>query len=258
MNYGLYTAASGLLVSMHRLDVSSNNLANVNTTAFKVDKAFVRQRLPERVEDGLAHIDSNALLERLGGGVLAHDTRPDLGQGPLESTGNDFDLALEGPGFFAVRHTDDAGEATIALTRDGRFTMDERGRLARATDGRIVLDRADRPVMLNPQLPFTVDGDGVVRQGDQAVTTLKIVRPIDQALLSKLGDSLFTVPIADEQLERAPARVVQGTLERSGVDAIDAMMDVTGAASAVGRNSRVLQMFDQTMDRAVNTLGRTA
>lgn len=258
MNYGMYTAASGLLVSMHRQDVFANNLANVSTTAFKVDQAFVRQRLPERAEDGLMHIDSSALLERLGGGVLANDTRTNLRQGGLEVTGNDFDLALEGEGFFAVRDVNEAGEASVALTRDGRFTIGENGRLVRVTDGRIVLDRADRPVILDPAIPFTVDGDGVVRQGDQQVTTLKLLKPIDAKLLEKQGDSLFSVPDSEDQLVRATPRVVQGSLERSGVNPIDAMMDVTGATGAVGRNARVMQMFDQTLDRAVNTLGRTA
>ena len=69
MNYGMYISASGALTSMHRLDALTNNLANVNTVGFKPHTPAVKQRDVARVEDDMPLADSNAMLERLGGGV---------------------------------------------------------------------------------------------------------------------------------------------------------------------------------------------
>ena len=91
MNYGAYISAGGALNAMHRLDVATNNLANVNTVAFKRDIANSMPRQTARVEEGLFRLDTNEMLERLGGGVLARPTQIDFGQSAINVTNDDLE-----------------------------------------------------------------------------------------------------------------------------------------------------------------------
>ena len=117
MNYGLQIAASGVLVQMHRTDVLANNLANIDTVGFKPDWAGALARDPARREDGLLGLPSDALVERLGAGVLAAPTMTSFAQGPIRQTGRDLDAAIRGTGFFVVGG--ESGPASLRLTRDG-------------------------------------------------------------------------------------------------------------------------------------------
>ncbi len=141
MNYGLYVSAAGALSNLHRQDVITNNLVNVETIGFKPDMVVFRQRLPQRVSSG-APIEPQLLLERLGGSPTLNPTHLDLTQGSLIDTGDDLDLAINGEGFFVVKSAD----GQMRLTRDGRFTMDARGTLVTAGGGLQVLDAKTRLV----------------------------------------------------------------------------------------------------------------
>lgn len=255
MNYGLYISASGALTNMARQDVYSNNLANVTTAGFKPDVFSIRTRAAVRQEDNLGHLDSNAMLERLGGGVLPMPTRIDLTPSALERTGNNLDVAIDGEGFFAVRAG--TSDDPIRLTRDGRLTLNSEGVLVRATDGAPVLDAGDAEIQLDRNATPSIDTDGTIRQNGVPVARLGVWTIPDAGAMVREGQGLFTTlgPLDDARIE-AHGAVQQGHVEMSGVNPIHALMQVTSASRAAQSNLRMISYFDNTMGMAISQLGR--
>ena len=258
MNYGLYISASGALTAQGRLDVWSNNLANINTTAFKPDRAGVRQRDAARVEDRLPFLPSNRLLEKLGAGVLMTPTRTDFSPGGIETTRSPLDVAIDGRGFLVVDGGQGRGDERLRLSRDGRLTLDQSGRLVRIADGKPVLDDRNQPITLDRSAPVNITGDGRIVQNEAVVATLGFVTPRDETTLVKSGGGLYAMSAGRAGLGRGEGQIRQFALERSGVEAFSAIMGVTRAASAIEGNARMIQMHYDTIGRAVNTLGRIA
>ncbi|MBL0921588.1 MAG: flagellar hook basal-body protein [Phycisphaerales bacterium] len=254
MNYGLYLSTGGMIAKSHAMDVLSNNLANVGTTAFKPDRAFQVQRDPVRIEDGVRHLPSDRLLERLGGGTLTAPTSTDLSPAPLRETGGELDVAIDGTGFFRVATGPD--ESDVRLTRDGRFVIDGAGRLVRADDGAPALDPAGGMIRLDPNQRVTIDADGVIRQGGEVAARLGVVTPRAPNALVKEGANLFRFRTDDARTDAASGLVRQGMLENSGVDPVATMTQVISTARAFERNARMIQIFDQNLSRVINTFGR--
>ncbi|MCA9285501.1 MAG: flagellar hook-basal body protein [Phycisphaerales bacterium] len=250
MNYGFYLSASGMLNAMHRMEVSATNLANVETTGYKPDTTFVRQRDPERIESN-APIEPQELLERLGGGVLASATGVDLTQGDLKQTDNPLDIALRGKGFFAVR----SPQGDPALTRDGRLTMAADGTLVQTATGLPMLDRRNRPITLDPTAAVGILRDGSVVQRGEAVARLNVVVPADPARLQKRGDGMIAYT---GKLTASSADVIAGSTESSAVDPVLAINAMMAANRAVGANSKLLQFQDRAMQQAIAVLGKVA
>jgi flagellar basal-body rod protein FlgF len=259
LNYGLHLSASGALVNLHRMDVLANNLANVGTYGFKPELVSVRQRDPARVEDGLGTLPSSALLERLGGGVLSGPNRISFEQGTLESSGNPFDLAIEGDGFFVVRDENDVTGDRQHLTRDGRFTLDRGSRLVSATTGLPVMDVNNRAIEIKDANDVQISADGTIRQRDVVLGQLQIIDVPDRTRLSKAGHGQFRAT-SDAMANRraASGQVRQGMLEGSAVDPVGAMLAITEAGRAAEANLAMIQTHDRLMDRAINVLGRVS
>ena len=255
MNYGLYIATSGLQTSIARQDSLANNLANVGTAAFKPDVLATRQRDAARIEDHLPFLPSNRLLERLGAGVVPAPVRIDLTQGPMEQTGRELDLAIEGEGFLSVRAG--PGPDGIQLTRDGRLAITSDGNLVTAADGLPVLDEDDDSIRLIPGERVTIQSDGEILQNHQAVARLRLTSIADPTRLRKAGHGLFA-GAPDEPLDRRPAagRLVQGHIEASGTSPVKTMVDVTDATRAIETNAAMIRHLSDLMGRAINTFGR--
>jgi flagellar basal body rod protein FlgG len=246
-----------MLASMARQDVAANNLANVSTVAFKPDELMLRRRDAARIEDQLTSVPPKKLLERLGAGVMPLPTTTSFGQGALRITDSAHDLAIEGDGFFLVDST--RGGQSPRLTRDGRLALGENGRLEQADDGSPVLSEQRRPIMLDPAAPFTVTRDGCVCQHGAEVARLALVQVSDTGMLRKETGGRFAWRDGDlPELDSADGRVVQGALEESAMNPIEAMLAVTAASSAAQSNARMLQIFDELMGKAITGLGRVA
>jgi flagellar basal-body rod protein FlgF len=261
MSYGYMIGASSILTSMFRQDVAANNLANLETVGFKPDSAFTIPRKAAREEDGLFNLPSNAMLERLGAGVLLAPSTTNFRPGPITTTGNVLDLAIEGDGFFQVAAGAGGGRAEdrLRLTRDGRFTLNDQGTLVTTGSGFAVLDDTDRPIQLAGDGQITVDGSGNVRQSGRLVAKLKFVDLPERTTLRKVGDNLFAMSAASVKSRAdATGRIVQGAIERSAVDPVQAMMAVQNAANAVAGATRIMQIQDELTGRAISTLGRIA
>jgi len=259
MNYGLYLSASGVLTNLYRQDVFANNLANLETTGFKPDVPSISQRSPENIEDFHSFDVSNRLLERLGGGVLAGPQRIDFSSGAIETTGNPLDVALtQSDRFFVVGQADpNTGEMSIKLTRDGRIMPDAQGRLV-LPSGLPVLDESDRPIVVDRNIPASIDGQGQVLQNGQVVGQLQVARVQALDQLVKADKGLLDMPTGDvREIDPAPM-LVSGAIESSGVDPFSTLMDVTSAAKAAGSNANMIKYHDLVMDKAINSLGRVS
>jgi len=267
MNYGLYLSASGALASMHRQDVMANNLANLNTVGFKPDEVIMRARLPERLEAGPlsaldgAPADAQLLLEQLGGGQFIAPSAVNLRPGPLQETGNDLDLAIEGDGFLLVNASPNAADpAGLRLTRDGRLSLNDRGELVMAATGHRVLDASDRPITLERGVPVNIDARGVVSQRGASKATLAFVGVRDPAALRKHGDNLFQIDgdLAPARRLAASGAIRQHHLEQSAVDPILALNSMINASKAVQANITMMQYHDNILGQIINTYGRVA
>ena len=259
MNYGMQLAASGALVGLYRMDVLANNLANMGTTAFKADVPAARQRDAERIEDKLSGIPSNSMLERLGGGVMAAPNRIDLAQGPVTTSGNQLDVALEGPGFFVVRDEAAKGGDSLRLTRDGRWLRDSQGRLASAATGMPVMDVSNRPIHIGDDAPVQIDASGDVRQHGSTLGRVQVVDFADASHLAKRGAGLYAAPPGLMSGRRpAAGEVRQYALESSAVDPMKTLMALTEAQKSVDYTVMLMQGHDRLADRAINGLGRVS
>lgn len=258
MNYGLYLSAAGVLTNMHRQDATANNLANASTVGFKRDLAGFTQRLPESREDPTRPELAHELLDRLGGGTLVRPTETDLRTGPIQETGNNLDLALDGPGFFVVR-TEQDGAAQTRLTRDGRLTLGDDGTLRMSTGGHQILDRAGSSIRLDPTAPVQIDQAGVVRQRGAEVAELRLIDPQPGDRIRHDGFGLYRAPeAAMANAPDAPARLIQGAVEQSNVQSIREMADMIETSRAINFNARLIETHDRVMEQAATTLGRVS
>jgi flagellar basal-body rod protein FlgF len=257
MSYGLYLSAAGALTNLYRQDVIANNLANLNTTGFKPDAAAIRQRLPERIEDG-AFVEPRWMLEQLGGGSLGMPTTVQLTQGSLVKSDNDLDLAIQGDGFLVVGDGRGGGEDHLRLTRDGQLTLNHNGELVMAATGLPLLDENDRPIRLGRSSKVHVDRDGAIRQGGRTVARLRLADAPAPDLV-KAGRNLLRLRDgATLDRRSAGGEVHQGFTEASAVDPIKTMSALVAATRAVQANVKMMQYHDHTLGQAVNTFARVA
>lgn len=260
MNYGLYLSASGVLTNMYRQDVFANNLANSETVGYKPDRATISQRPPESIEDGFRPEYSQKLLDRLGGGVLAGPQHISFQPGTLQETSGPLDLALtQDKAFFAVADTDpSSGAMSIRLTRDGRMGRDDQGYLIQMASGKRVLDTDDAPIRVNAGATVTINSDGQVIQQGEVVGQIQVSGVADTRVLTKQGQSLFAWHGNDPRTAVESPGIKQGYVERSAVDPIRALMELTGTMRAVNFSAQMISMHNRLMGQAVNTLGRIA
>jgi flagellar basal-body rod protein FlgG len=258
----LYTAATGMNALETKLDVIANNMANINTTGFKKDRAnfedlFYRQiRLPG-AQDADGNITSTGV--EVGLGTRVSSTQTNHGQGAMQVTNNPLDFAVEGLGFFQV--TDPAGG--FLYTRAGNFGINAQNQL--------VLGSAQTGWVLDPSIsipPEAVDvvvtPDGQVQYRTSTDPTLANAGQIQIATfvnpdgLLKMGDNLFKQTDASGQAtqlnpgQNGAGVVRQGALEASNVEPVQELIDLITTQRAFELNSQVVQAGDQIMQVAAN------
>ena len=249
MLYGMYVSAAGALANSYRQDVIANNLANVDTVAFKRDLALFQARQTQAAQTG-QRPHSAAMLEGIGGGTFALPTHTDFTPGSLSQTGGEYDLALDGPGFFAVQNGSD-----VQYTRDGRLTCDSDHVLVTAEGKLPVLDASGKPISLSPQArDFVVSPNGVISQDGAVVARLGVVNFDDPRSLRKEGANLYKVS-GDQSAQEINTPVKQKCLENSGIDSVSEMVNLIKAQRSFQLNMSMLQLQDQTLGMAVNKLG---
>lgn len=259
MNYGLYLSASGLMTNMYRQDVYANNLANVQTRGFKPVIPEIKQRDPERIEDGLGPDVADALLEKLGGGVLAAPQRISFQQGEALETERELDVMLTQENqFFVVEEKDpNGGDPGILLTRNGNFSINNRGELVTVT-GRRVLNASDRPIFLSESPNTRIAPNGEIWQDEEVVDQIQVARVSDRSSITLGGGNTMRLNDLEARQVVPDPQVATGFLESSGVNMFKALMDLTGATKSANGNANLIRYHDRVMDQAVNTFGRVA
>lgn len=244
MDNALYVGLSRQMTLRRELDVVANNIANANTTGFKVEDLIVKtdEAKPAKTLDG-----SSAVKFVLDSGVAR-----DFTQGAMTKTGGDFDLAIEGKGFFRVQTA--SGDR---YTRDGRFTTNPQGQLT-TQSGNLVLDDGGGPLNIDPTLgPVNIGKDGTVSQGAVRVGKIAVVRPDNLASMAKDGDNLYR-NTTNTTLQAAPdAFVHQGMLEASNVQPV---IEITKLIEVQRAYEGIAKMMDNTSElsrTAVERLGKT-
>lgn len=253
-------AASGMLASQRAMEVVSNNIANANTTGFKRAVAHttdVGYQAGLTAPVGPGGLDVHLL--GIGEGTQVSDISGEFVPGAVQATGNAFDVALQGDGFFQISQPD----GSTAYTRDGTFTLDATGRLvnpnglpvqsAQGTD--LVIPQGSQSARLDDsgQLIAT-DATG----NDQVVGSIGVSQFANNQGLQASGQNLFTPTAASgaatsvaQGTPTAPL-IIAGALESSNVDMADEFTRMMQAQRGYQLNAKVVQSWDEIQQMANN------
>ena len=189
---GLYTAHTGMVNEQRRLDIISNNLENVATTGYKgesVTSQAFDQVLAIKVRDRSENYN-NETIGRMSLGVKTGEVYTDHSQGSVKQTGNTFDLAISGAGFFPISVLNKNGEASIKYTRDGSFKMTSEGFIVDTSGNRLQGLSGDLQVPTNAN-SIAVDSMGFVTADGEVIDRIELVDFDNYDYLSKFGDNLY-------------------------------------------------------------------
>lgn len=262
---GLYTAYTGMINQMNRLDVLTNNLANAATTGFKKEGATTQsfdQLYAVKIKD-TSEAGSSRRLGKISLGVKIGESYTDYEQGALNETENLTDFSIGGKGFFAVAFTNKAGVTSIKYTRDGSFTLNKEGYLM-TKDGDFVLNEVgalnsdpnpNNFIKLATNEDLAVDSDGRITQGSQEAGKLGVIDVVDYSYIEKYGENLYQLVNGGTVVD-SNAVVLQGILETSNVNVVSEMVEMITVTRAYESNQKIIQTIDSTLDKAVNQLGR--
>ncbi len=254
------TAATGMDAQQTMVDSIANNLANINTNGFKRSNVNFQDLLYLKIREAGREVSSGVTAPaglEIGSGVRMASTNKIFTVGELQSTGNDFDLAIQGDGFFQVTMPN----GDLRYTRDGAFMKDANGQLVTA-GGYIV-----NPGITIPQDATTVDValDGTVNvataSGNQVVGTIEVYRFPNAAGLSSEGDNLLRETEASGSAtagtpgEQGYGTILSKYLEKSNVQMVSELVNLITAQRGYEINSRCIRVGDNML-RELNQLIR--
>lgn len=259
---GLYTAYTGMLNEQNRMDVLTNNLANTSTVGFKKEgttsqgfDSVLTYRIKDLEGEG---VRNNSFIGVGTPGVKIGENYVDYSQGAFRETGNTFDLALGGEGFFNIEFTSKSGETSTLYTRDGNFTLTKEGYLV-TKDGDYVLGTTaageNAHIQLNPNEDASIDRMGRIIQNNQVVATVKVTDFKDYNYLERYGENMFR-PVEGAEVTNPDAQIVSGYLEQSNVQTVEEMVSLISITRQYESNQKIIQTYDESLETAVNKLGR--
>ena len=259
----LYTAATGMQAMETRLDVIANNLANVETTGFKRDRAhfedlFYRHEKMPGTQDSLGNPTPTGIAIGLGSKVTS--TQSDFEQGSFQVTDNPLDVAIVGQGFFQVIEPSDG---SIRFTRAGNFFKNANGDIVM---GSANIGRFLEPAISVPpdatEISISAEGRVSVRQpGSQTMNDVGQLElaffPNAQGLL-KVGENLYQetdasgAPTTGTPGQEGLGRLQQGVLEASNVQPVEELIGLITTQRAFELNSKAVQVGDEMMQIVAN------
>jgi flagellar basal-body rod protein FlgF len=230
-----------MLTEQVRQDSIAGDLANASTPGYKpqvIGQSSFGDVLSAAGATGHA-------LDLVGYGSAVSRTSIDLTQGPLDQTGQPLDVALYGPGFFAVQTQNGR-----LYTRDGQLAVDGKGQLVTAT-GDPVLGSDGKAIPVGSRSgDLEIAGDGTITAGTQRLGQLAVVSLTDPA---KVGANMFTGTAGAKPLGTT---VHQGSLEGSGVNPTSVMIDMIVSLRAYESSQKVVRTIDETLQKAIDTGGQ--
>ena len=264
---GLYTAHTGMVNEMKRLDILANNLANANTTAYKKEGTTSRTFADEmaiRVKDTSSY-GLNRQIGEITYGVHLGQVYTDYSSGSFRVTDNSTDFAIDGNGFFAVAFTDKQGNTSVKYTRDGSFTVNVDGYLV-TKDGDYVLNATgamngdanpENFIRVDPNQRIDVNELGYIFQNDEIVGTLGMTDFDNYDYIEKYGENLYNLLEGGNRIG-TNAKVMQGVLESSNVNVINEMVNMITIQRAHEAGQKVITAVDSTLEKAANNVGRVS
>ena len=253
---GLYTSATGMINEQRRVDVLANNLANSSTTGFKAEGATseaFHDVLAYKIKDTSEPFAARSLGD-MNLGVKIGETYTDYSEGSFVTTNNDYDMALAGKGFFAIEFTSKNGEVSTKYTRAGDFIVNTAGELVNR-NGDYVLDTEGNHIKLDPLADVGVGLDGTLYQNGNEVAKIQIQDFEDYNYLKKYGETYFE-PVEGATLIDSTASVYNGMIEASNVQTVKEMVNLINYQRAYETNQKMIQAHNETLDIAVNQLGK--
>ncbi len=257
----LRTAASGMYAQQINIEVISNNIANINTTGYKKNKADFQDLMYQQVQinpltsttPGVEDTSSSKI--QIGNGVKPASTMKLFMQGDITATSNQFDLAIQGEGFFQVRKSD----GTFAYTRDGSFKLNSEGKIV--TAGGYTLEPGFTLSSDMAGIAIGKDGTVTAKLLDGTTTVLgnvELARFMNNGGLVALGDNLYSESTASGQPmlgtpgNQGFGEIQQGYLESSNVDIVEEMISMIAAQRAYEINSKTVKTVEDMMTMANN------
>ncbi|MFV0279832.1 MAG: flagellar basal-body rod protein FlgG [Rhodoblastus sp.] len=248
----LTIAATGMSAQQLNVEVIANNIANINTTGFKRARAEFTDLLyqAERLQ-GVSNRGRDATIPegvQIGLGVRTAAVRNLNIQGALTSTGNKFDFAINGRGWFQIQ----GGDGQTIYTRDGSFSTNAQGQVVTA-DGYALIPAIQAPqnaTAINISQSGLVTANVAGQAAPQQIGQLTIATFTNEAGLEPLGSNLFRETAASgAAVNGAPGDpgfgvISQGYLESSNVDPVKEITDLISAQRAYEMNSKVIQAVD--------------
>lgn len=244
MMSGLYTAASGLMAQMAKMETLSHNLANAGTPGFKGDLLVIEGGARKSLQPAFLIEGQSSDPQPIRAGRRVTD----FGRGLIRPTENPLDLANSGAGYFVVETP-----RGVRYTRAGNFAIDAKGYLQTPNGDRV---QGKKGAIQVPDGQFVVDGGGRVLVKGQEIDRLRIVDP-DPVTLMREGGSLFALkPSAQEPPTGKGIEIRQGFLEGSNVDTISTLMQFMESLRASEAYQKSISALEQSMSQAAGELGR--
>jgi flagellar basal-body rod protein FlgF len=240
MNIASNIAASRLIADQRGMDVTAQNIANADTPGFKSQRMLFTDWLSRQGsstqaagEPSIAYVQDKATWRDQAAGGLSH-------------TGNPFDLALTGDGYFTI-----ATPNGPRLTRNGRFGPMPDGTLSDMA-GNAVLDSAGQPIRLSPNdISVTIAGDGTVSGQDGQLGKIGVVQPSDPMRITAEGSGLFRADVPTAPVT-SPS-VVQGAVEGSNVQPV---LEVTRMMDGLRQFQFVSELVQAENDRQQSAIDK--
>jgi flagellar basal-body rod protein FlgG len=259
----LSIAATGMLAQQTNVEVIANNLANMNTTGFKEQRAEFEDLLYQNVElQGAQSSDSGTIVPsgvQLGAGVRTAAVYRINRQGDLQTTSNPYDVAINGPGYFRIQMPD----GTDAYTRAGNFALSPEGQLVNqqgyVVQPGIAIPATATAVSINAQgqVQATLPG----QTAPQTVGQLELTRFPNDAGLKAEGNNLFSETASSGSPQSGVpgstgyGTIQQGFLETSNVNAVSEITSLITAQRAYEMNSKVITAADEMMSQTAKLGG---
>ena len=235
MNSGYYAACSGLMSRTEALDTIANNLANVSTAGFRASHNVFGSVLATLGNSPLSVLNQDAN----DFGILS-GTQLDTTQGALVRTGNELDLAMEGPGYFAVQTA-----TGPVYTRGGNFRVSPQGQLITASGDPVLGDNGPITII---GTPVSISTDGTISANGAISGRLKLVEFAPTVAVQSAGGTYYTAP-AGTAVPARNSQVRQGMLESSNVNPVTSVIEMITAEREVETMRRVLTMFSTDLDK---------
>lgn len=251
----LYTSCTGMMNEQNRLDIMSNNLANVTTAGYKMEstasQSFDRV-LAIKIRDASEAFNDH-FIGTMSLGVKLGEVYTDYDQGAVRKTSGTYDLALSGKGFFAIRFVDANGNESEKYTRDGNFRITQDGYVEDSFGNKLKTESGVLQVPTDAA-NISIQRDGNVYADGNLVDKIKIVDFEDYDYIEKYGDNLYQVVNGATETEPT-AEVLQGYIEQSNVNPVREMVNMIAIQRAYQASSKGITTAENMMDKAINSVG---